>query len=44
MDALVSEEDDLVLDSEIDREAVEGFENGGDVIMFDHITSDHSGS
>lgn len=36
VDALVSELDDLVLDSEWDREPVEGFENGGDVIVFAH--------
>lgn len=36
MDALVSEEDDFILDTGLDREPVEGFEGWGDVFMFAH--------
>ncbi len=40
MDALVSEEGDLVFNSEWDREPVEGFEDGGDMVVFAHPHQD----
>ena len=40
MNALVSEEGDLVLNSEWNREPVERFEDGGDVVVFAHPHQD----
>ena len=40
VNALVGEERDLVLNSEWDREPVEGFEDGGDMIVFAHPHQD----
>ena len=39
MNALVGEEGDLVLNSEWNREPVERFEDGGDVVVFAHLAA-----